>query len=125
MSGVLSREDLIKKLIEVDLLDAKVNFATHIIVMSDILKEAVMQIGADEQKITVLGNRVDTSLFKPIYPEHNEDSKSIKLLFVGRQEPQKNLHGVISALKILDSQGYEVTLKICGGGKKTEYSRSL
>ena len=121
----MTREELIKKLIDVDKLRSKINSATHIMVMSDILKSAVIKVGATEQKITVLGNRVDTSLFKPIFTKYKRGEKEIDLLFVGRQEEQKNLHGVISAMKILISQGYIVRLGMCGGGRKTPYTRSL
>jgi glycosyltransferase involved in cell wall biosynthesis len=121
----MTKEDLIKKLIDVDKLSSKINSATNIIVMSDILKSAVIKVGANEEKITVLGNRVDTSLFKPIFTKDKKGEKEIELLFVGRQEPQKNIHGVISAMIILISQGYKVRLDICGGGRKTPYTRSL
>lgn len=121
---MLDKISLIEKLIEVDHLSEDISYANHVIVMSDILKDALSRYHINEQKITVLGNRVDTSIFKPMYI-NKKNNNSIELLFVGRQQEQKNLHGIISAMRILISDGYEVKLYICGGGEKTDYTKSL
>jgi glycosyltransferase involved in cell wall biosynthesis len=121
----MSKDELIEGLTKVTRVSAEIDYAALIIVMSDILKEAVIRAGADGEKITVLGNRVDTSLFKPVFIRDRKREKYIELLFVGRQEPQKNLHNVILAMKILISRGYKVKLNIVGGGRKTLYTRSL
>jgi glycosyltransferase involved in cell wall biosynthesis len=121
----LTREELIEKLISVDRITVKIDLADHIIVMSEILKEAIMCCGIKQEKITVLGNRVDTALFHPIFGECTRNEKEIKLLFVGRQLPQKNLHNIIAAVMILLDRGYKPNLDIVGGGGKTLYTRSL
>jgi len=119
----LDREGLIDTLVRVDRLDPSLARATHVIVMSEILKEAVMRMGVAENRITVLGNRVDTSLFRPRDdPGARRPKDQIHLLFVGRQKPQKNLHGVMESVKRLASLGYKPVLNICGGGRREPFT---
>lgn len=119
---MFTRENLKNKLIEVDQIDERFKQASHIICMSNILKEICQDIGINESKITVLGNRVSVKRF--FYQEQeNYDNKIIRILYVGRLEHQKNLHGLTNALKLLKDKNWGIDLNICGGTGINDYLR--
>jgi glycosyltransferase involved in cell wall biosynthesis len=53
-----------------------------------------------KQKINTISNFVDTDLFKPLMIEKEKNS----VCFVGRLEPQKNLHSLVEAMKSVDAR---------------------
>ncbi len=117
---MLSKQELIEKLISVDSITAELNLADRIICMSDILKEACEAVGVEPKKIVILGNRVSTQRFRPL-PQTNDDPHMIKTLFIGRLEEQKNIHGIAEALVLLKRQGWKVRLDVCGGWGMNSY----
>ncbi len=119
---MMTHQQLLDKLIEVDRITARLDQATHVICMSDVLKEACVQVGVPAEKITVLGNRVSTTRFYPV-PQANYKADVIRTLFVGRLTEQKNVHTVVRALSILKREGYAVELNVCGGSGINEYLR--
>ena len=119
-----TRQELINRLIRVDNISPDLDRADRVICMSEILAEACQFVGVPPEKITTLGNRVSTSRFKPAKDEVY-DVKTIKILFIGRLEKQKNIHGIASALVRLRSSGYSGTTKTCdpGEGSKSSCNR--
>lgn len=119
---MMTQRQLLDKLIEVDRISARLGRASCVICMSEVLKDACVQVGVPAEKITVLGNRVSTSRFHPL-PQTNYKADVIRVLFVGRLARQKNVHGVAQGLAILKREGYTVELNVCGGGGINDYLR--
>ena len=119
---MISRQELLDRLIEVDQITARLGRANRVICMSEILKDACLQVGVPADKITVLGNRVSTSRFRPVRQE-NFKTGTIRALFIGRLQEQKNVHGVARGLAILKREGYTVELNVCGGVRINRYLR--
>jgi len=119
---MMSPEQLAARLKEVLHIGPFLDRADHIITMSDILKDVCVREGVAGHKITVLGNRVDTRRFSPD-PDCPHDPATIRVLFVGRLQEQKNLHGVAAALALLRGQGWKVHIDICGGAGMNDYLR--
>ena len=119
---MMTRQELLDKLIEVDRITARLDLATHVICMSEVLKDACVQEGVPKEKITVLGNRVSTDRFHPV-PQANYEADVIRVLFVGRLAQQKNVHGVARSLALLKEEGFAVELNVCGGLRINDYLR--
>jgi len=117
---MVSEQELIEILIRADKLDQELNRADKVICMSDVLKEACRQVGIASEKLVTLGNRVNLKRFYPL-EQKNYDPKTIHVLFIGRLEKQKNVHGIVQALLLLKSQGWQVKLEICGGRQMNSY----
>lgn len=116
----MSPAEIIQKLTAVDSITAGLNAAERVICMSQILKQACVRAGVHEEKLFVLGNRVSTIRFQPSVQE-NYDPKLIRILFVGRIQKQKNLHGIANALALLKGQGWRIWMDICGGQIEGDY----
>jgi malonyl-CoA O-methyltransferase len=116
----LNREQLLEKLIEVDRLGADLGEADHILCMSRVLQDACTAAGIPGAKTSVLGNRVWTQVFRP-RRQTNDDPRVVRVLFCGRLEAQKNVHGIVGALARIRSQGWAVHLDICGGRRMNAY----
>jgi len=119
----MTHEELLRRLIDVDGITPALGEADHVLCMSGVLKEACVQVGVPPEKITVLGNRVSTSRFRP-EPQTNYDPDVIRALLVGRLQQQKNIHGVARALALLKSEGRRVQLDVCGGLTMNDYLRT-
>lgn len=63
-------------------------------------------------KVHVIGQTVDTSLFRPMSPP--APGGALKLLAIGRVSPVKNLEVVVRALAVARRAGVAATLKIVG-----------
>ncbi|HUS47588.1 MAG TPA: glycosyltransferase family 4 protein [Phycisphaerae bacterium] len=120
---MIARNELINTLRDVLRIDGSLNAADRLICMSEILKETCAAEGVDAEKISVLGNRVDTARFRPADGRPNSPGL-IRALFIGRLEEQKNLHGVTAALAGLRRRGWAVHIDICGGYGMNEYLRN-
>jgi len=89
------------------------------------LKDSLMSLGIEDQKVTVLRNGVDLQLFRPV--ENREVLRaSLKLngttlLSVGHLIPRKGHHLIIKALKALPN----VSLFIAGDGGEENYLKEL
>jgi glycosyltransferase involved in cell wall biosynthesis len=65
----------------------------HIIALTNRTKDTLLQEGADPTKITVISHFIDTKRFKQV--KHDNQKKSLTILFVGRLEAYK---GVVETL---------------------------
>lgn len=92
------------------------NHANSLIAVSKSLKNRMIEIGINENKITVIGNGVDTKIF---YPRNSTPKKKLKLLTVGNLVESKGHHLVIDAL--LKLPDFELT--IIGEGHKDAFLR--
>jgi glycosyltransferase involved in cell wall biosynthesis len=119
---MMSREQLAAKFKEFLHIGRFIDRADHIITMSQILKDVCVREGVAGDKVTVLGNRVDTRRFSPD-PDCPHDPATIHVLFVGRLLELKNLHGITAALSLLRGQGWKVHIDICGGAGINDYLR--
>jgi len=115
-----TNEQIIDKLIEVDKISEKLNDADKIICMTEIIKQSCIKVGIDNNKLFVLGNRVYAERFK-VYPQNNYNKNIVRLLFTGRLQDQKNIHGITQALKIVKKKGYKIDFHVCGGTVINEY----
>ncbi len=102
-----------EKLKEVIVIKPNLAQSNYIICMTNVLKDICLEMGFNKNNIEILGNRINLKRFYPQYQD-NYDKNIIRLLFTGRLEDQKNLHGVTDALHILRSKGYNFHLSICG-----------
>jgi glycosyltransferase involved in cell wall biosynthesis len=73
--------------------------------------------------IEVINNGVEPDTFHPA--EHNELSKELKLVTVGRLSVTKRVEMLIDAVEILNSKGTSVRLTIAGGGGLFEKLQKL
>lgn len=71
----------------------------HFIAISERSKASLLLEGVQEEKITVIGQRIDTSRFKP-NQEHNSNN-NLTILFSGRLEFYKGIYEVIYSAKRL------------------------
>ena len=94
----------------------------HIIAISQRAKEALILEGAKPEKITVIGQHVDTKKFFPSFRFQVSGFKSINILFVGRLELYKGVYEVIFAAKKLLSDpqlaGYDLNFTLIGEGSE-------
>ena len=119
---MMTHRQLLDRLIEVDRITARLDRANRVICMSEVLKEACVEVGVPAEKITVLGNRVSIDRFHPV-PQTNYKADVIRVLFVGRLAKQKNVHTLARSLSILEREGYTVELNVCGGVGMNDYLR--
>jgi len=94
----------------------------HIIAISQRAKEALILEGAKAEKITVIGQHVDTKKFFPSFRFQVSGFRSINILFVGRLELYKGVYEVIFAAKKLLSDpqlaGYDLNFTLIGEGSE-------
>lgn len=92
----------------------------HFIAITERTKSALMLEGADERKITVIGQRIDTDQFKPV--KRSFINKEITVLFTGRLEFYKGVYDVIYSAKRLLSDpelsGYKLKFLLVGDGNE-------
>jgi glycosyltransferase involved in cell wall biosynthesis len=107
------------------LINNSIKFADHIICMTKAVQEAaVKKLGITTDITSILGNRVDTKIFKEY-----KDSKKVQkirsrfpegklILHVGRKSFQKNIETLIRSLKFLPDDNFCVFI---GLGEKQSY----
>jgi len=94
----------------------------HIIALTKQAKHALIQEGADEKKITVLGDFVDTKRFRPVL---QKPKKQVTVLFVGRLVEEKGVFDILKAAKLLKNDGVHVQWRFVGeGSAKSEMLRA-
>src|SRR5215471_15027815 len=101
-------------------LDREINAAGLIIVLNN---EHRRMIGHDygyEGKLLVMSNGIGEDFFK--VKRRPAGSKALRLLFVGRLSPHKNLTALVEALSTIDD---EITLDIIGDGECRRELRML
>ena len=94
--------------------------AAGVITVSRALKTKLVQIGAPEEKITVLPNGVDLDLFRPLSSPETA-KQPLTLLSVGNLVANKGHHIAIQALRELSN----VELRIAGAGPERERLQQL
>jgi glycosyltransferase involved in cell wall biosynthesis len=97
------------------MIKAAADRATNLIAVSESLKNAMVEIGIDAKKITVLRNGVDLEMFRPIKREFIRNELGVRgrvLASVGQLIERKGHHLIIEALASL--KGF--TLLIAGNG---------
>ncbi|GAK89369.1 glycosyltransferase [Nonlabens ulvanivorans] len=98
-----------------------IKYADRILAVSDVLKDILIVKGVKKNKITVIGNRIDYSTFKPLEGNsHNSIvlPKGRNILHIGKKTNQKNLDNVIKALTFLPK---DVNLIAIGRGDDSVY----
>ena len=90
------------------------HIADHIICYTDIEKENIEKLGIDPNKITVIHNGVDITLFAPGDSEKNTYNKQI--LWVGRYVPGKGVEYLIEAFSQIRNKIPDAHLVLVGEG---------
>lgn len=70
--------------------------ATHIVTVSDYIKEKAIKIGAPPEKTETIYLGVDTTRFSP-----RKDSKTVTIGTLGRLVPEKNISEILQAARLL------------------------
>jgi spore coat protein SA len=93
----------------------------HMAVSEYIKNRTIKLLKVDPDKITVIYNAIDTEFFKPCKPSERMKKRKIfsaedkfTIVFVGRIVPEKGLHHLVLASKILKQKGYKFKLLIAG-----------
>ena len=100
--------------------------ADTVFCMSKVIKEKIIEMGEDENKLKILPNRVDTDVFYHIKDQTEINKRREQfpagkmLLHVGRKTTQKNIETVVKALKILPEEYFAVFV---GRGDVENYSK--
>lgn len=94
--------------------------AAQVFSVSDSLKRHVVALGADSEKILVVGNGVDTSKFYPLNKHYarsqlNIDEDALVLISVGALVDRKGFHRVIEVLPALIEKFPSLIYLIVGG----------
>ncbi len=96
--------------------------AEGILVLSKSFKEKILSWGFTK-KISVETTVVDPSLIDKIDLVsllEKQNSLNIRILFLSRIEKKKGIYEAIDAIKIVQNNGYQVQLFICGDGSEFE-----
>lgn len=106
------------------LLDRKgIKKAVHIICPSNFTKQEVIRyLGIDSEKISVVYNGIDHDLFKP---QKNESIELDYILFVGSEQPRKNLETLLKAFYKVkkDNRFRKLKLLKVGNPEKEKYRK--
>jgi glycosyltransferase involved in cell wall biosynthesis len=87
-------------------------FAYRVIACSDYIAGGIRKLTGPLPHVVTLLNGVDTSVFKP--RTISSPNNVPQILFVGRIVPQKGVHLLLEAAKILRSQNVGFTLRVVG-----------
>ena len=106
------------------------NRATHVVTISDSMKEAIIERGIPKDKITVVPNAVDTDYFKPM----KKNSKLINSLglknktvlgYISNMSYREGHDVLIRAFKTISKQVEDSILLLVGNGREKENLESL
>jgi len=93
----------------------------HLAVSKYVKHRTIELLRISPNKIGVVYNAIDTEFFKPCKPSERTEKRKIfgvedgfTIVFVGRIMPEKGLHHLILASKILKQKGYKFKLLIAG-----------
>ena len=92
--------------------------ARHIIAVSAWTKRNLLRAGIPAERITVVHNGVDHSIFKPSMPAELPRY----ILYVGTEQPRKNLPRLLAALRLLRQQEDITLIKV---GRATVADRAV
>lgn len=90
----------------------------HITVVSNAMKDYLLELGIEKDKISVIPMGID--LKNSFYPKANTPIKKNSVLFVGRLIPEKGVDVLIESLKFISPGLTGVTLNIVGSGPEKE-----
>ena len=79
-------------------------------------RDRAAALGADPDKIEVIGSPIDTTRFRPPEARPPLEGRPVRLVAVGRLVEKKGFEDAIGAVQRLREQGREVTLDILGEG---------
>lgn len=94
--------------------------ADRLITVSDALREVALRFGADERRVTVIGNGIDLSKFHPLSKEDARRELGLRagakvLVSVGTLVERKGFHRVIECMPALLERFHELHFLIVGG----------
>lgn len=92
-----------------------------LIAVSPQLKEVMVTLGADSNKVAVLPIGVDTKAF---FPAANRDGDLMKVLSLNSHEPVYNTGDIIKAVAEVKAQGLDIKAALVGKGSETERLRA-
>ncbi|OHB71651.1 MAG: hypothetical protein A2W23_07350 [Planctomycetes bacterium RBG_16_43_13] len=103
---------------------------SKVIVVSNALKEKVIQLGIDEKNIAMLPNGFDEVLFKPLNKNETRNKLNLAvekqyILFVGHLVEVKNLPLLIEAFSKLERDAKDVYLILVGRGPEENKLKEL
>lgn len=102
------------------LLAGIINQSSHIIVLASRFKEQLTGGGIDPQKITVLPEMVDTTVFKPgTQPEHDREVH-LRLFFISRLVRAKGAHLLVDTAHHLRLKAPDLVFKLVIAGDGPE-----
>lgn len=100
-------------------LEAEIEIADRIIVLSSFQKETFVDCGVDEAKLMVTPLGVDVELFRPPEPDHTTDDDVFRVIFVGQIGQRKGLSYLLDAFRQASIPRSELVLvgSVVGTGK--------
>ncbi len=105
------------------------NASTHTFAPSSPLQEFLIDLGINQNKVSVLGRGVDVEKFSPQYAAQTPDvfpfnTDTKKILFVGRLEPEKEVTVLVKLYKAFENSNRDIQFVIVGDGSKLSYLKS-
>lgn len=104
-------------------------FSDHVITTEEDLRQRCLFLGADEDKITIIPNGVDTKMFNP-----HVDGKDIRqelnlndpyIVYVGKMESYYRLDVLIKAFSIVSKEAPHLKFLLVGDGTDQPYLKAL
>ena len=97
-------------------------YDAHLAVSKYVRERTIELLGVDPNRVGVVYNAIDTEFFKPCKPSEKMERREIFevseddfiIVFVGRIVPEKGLHHMLLASKILKQRGYKFKLLVAG-----------
>ena len=95
--------------------------ADKIVAVSNDLKKAIRELGVDVEKVEVIPNGVDITLFHPIAKSTAVAEKRIRnlarIIYVGRLEQQKGVEVLVRAMSMLVATRGDLELTVVGANR--------
>lgn len=114
-----------------DLLHPSISYADLVLCVSKTVADKVIEGGTSPDRIRILPNRVDPSVFHPVANADQLDSVARQfppwkpILHVGRKTHQKNLDTLIRAIKFLPPEYFAVFVGAGDSSKFVELAREI
>lgn len=95
--------------------------AVRFVALSNSVKKAIIaQLPSTTTKVRVIPNPIDTSIFKPISSPLKESPGVKTILFAGRIHPEKGVHLLVDAFKLINKKIQNVKMLIIGPHKPNQ-----
>lgn len=129
----LSKEDNVSPIVENYLKKAQKQLADmdHVIAQCDAMKEMLLEKKLlREDQLTRVYNPVSSDLIRKTLEikvpyDKRDEERTRQIVFIGRLDPQKNLHHLIEAFAMVNRKMSNTTLRLIGNGNLTEAIRKL